>query len=90
MRIANDNMSSDFDLRTTLSEVYDEEMPTGDQFVALLAAGTSSSSDFDARTLLEHVGSRMPNTAEATTAYLDLVAHDQLGLRHAARAVSRS
>jgi hypothetical protein len=74
MRTANDNMSSDFDLRTTLSEVHDLEMPTGEQFVALLAAGRSLSSDFDARTLLEHVGSRMPNTPEATAAYLDVVA----------------
>ena len=73
MRIANDNMSSDFDLRTTLSEVHDEELPTGEQFVALLGAGTSLSSDFDARTLLEHVGSRMPNDPDATTAYLDVV-----------------
>jgi len=72
MRIANDNMSSDFDLRTTLSQVHDEEMPIGEQFVALLAAGRSLSSDFDARTLLEHVGSRLPNTPEATAAYVDV------------------
>ena len=74
MRAVGDDMSSDFDLRTTLSEVYDEEQPDGESFVALLAAGTSLSSDFDARVLLEQVGARMPNTPEATTAYLDVAA----------------
>jgi hypothetical protein len=66
------NMGSDFDLRTALSEIHDEEMPTGEQFVALLGAGATLGSDFDARTLLEHVGPRMPNTPEAVTAYLNL------------------
>jgi hypothetical protein len=68
------NMSSDFDLRTTLSQLYDEERPDGASLVTLLAAGESLGSDFDARVLLEHVGSRMPNTPEATTAYLDVAA----------------
>ena len=71
MRITT-NIGSDFELRTTLSEIHDEEMPTGEQFVGLLRAGTTLGSDFDARTLLEHVGPRMPNTPEAVTAYLDL------------------
>jgi len=66
------DIGSDFDLRTTLSEIHDEELPTGEQFVGLLRAGTSLGSDFDARTLLEHVGPRMPNTSEAVTAYLNL------------------
>ena len=66
------DIGSDFDLRTTLSEIHDEEMPTGEQFVALLGAGATLGSDFDARTLLEHVGRRMPKTPEAVTAYLNL------------------
>ena len=67
-----DNMSSDFDARTTLAAVFDEEMPTGPQFAALLEAGETISSDFDARTLLEHVGRRMPSTPEAAGAYVAL------------------
>lgn len=74
MRIVADNMSSDFDVRTTLSAVYDARLPTGESFSALLEAGETMSSDFDARTLLEHVGSRMPNTPEAAAAYLDVAA----------------
>ena len=66
------NMGSDFELRTTLSEIHDEELPTGEQFVALLGAGATLGSDFEARTLLEHVGPRMPSTPEAVTAYLNL------------------
>jgi hypothetical protein len=72
MRIVAANMGSDFDLRTTLTEVHDEERPTGEQLTALLAAGASLGSDFDARSLLEHVGARLPNTPEAVSAYLDL------------------
>jgi hypothetical protein len=72
MTLAGDRMGSDFDLRTTLTEVHDLEMPTGDQFVALLGAGRSIGSDFDARTLLEHVGPRMPSTPEAAAAYFGL------------------
>lgn len=72
MSLAADRMGSDFDLRTTLTEVHDLEMPTGDQFVALLGAGKSLGSDFDARTLLEHVGPRMPSTPEAAAAYFGL------------------
>jgi hypothetical protein len=68
------DMSSDFDLRTTLTQIYDEERPDGASFVALLTAGKSLGSDFDARVLLEHVGPRLPNTREATTAYLDVAA----------------
>lgn len=72
MSLAGDRMGSDFDLRTTLTEVHDLEMPTGDQFVALLGAGQTLGSDFDARTLLEHVGPRMPSTPEAAAAYFGL------------------
>jgi hypothetical protein len=72
MRAIRDNMSSDFDARTTLTAVFDEEMPTGAQFVALLEAGERISSDFDARSLLEHVAPRMPPTSEAARAYLAL------------------
>src|SRR5688572_24297163 len=55
MTMTADNMSSDFDVRTTLIEVFNAQMPTGDGFAALLEAGETISSDFDARTLLEHV-----------------------------------
>lgn len=72
MALVKENMSSDFDVRTTLSAVFDEEMPAGAQFVALLEAGETVSSDFDARTLLEHVGRRMPGTSEAAAAYVAL------------------
>ncbi len=72
MSLAAARMGSDFDLRTTLTEVHDLEMPTGAQFVALLGAGKTIGSDFDARTLLEHVGPRMPSTPEAAAAYFDL------------------
>ena len=72
MTLAADRMGSDFELRTTLTEVHDLEMPTGGQFVALLAAGRNIGSDFEARLVLEHVGPRMPSTAEAAAAYLDL------------------
>jgi hypothetical protein len=70
MVLAKDNLSSDFELRLTLSEVYNEQMPTGEQFVSLLAAATTLDSDFEARLLLQQVGGRMPNTPEAATAYL--------------------
>lgn len=74
MKTAEDHMGSDFDLRTTLIEVYDAQNPTGEPLVALLAAGRSIGSDFDARTLLEHVGERMPSVPEAATAYLEVAA----------------
>ena len=74
MKTVADNMSSDFDVRTTLSAVYDARLPTGESLSALLDAGETMSSDFDVRTLLEHVGARMPDTADAGTAYLDLAA----------------
>ncbi len=74
MKMVADHMSSDFDVRTTLSAVYDARLPTGESFSALLDAGKTMSSDFDARTLLEHVGPRMPDTPDAATAYLDLAA----------------
>jgi len=72
MKMAADNMSSDFDARTTLIEVFDAQMPTGTSFDALLRAGETISSDFDARMVLEHVGPSMLRTAEAGTAYLAL------------------
>jgi len=72
MRITEDHMSSDFDVRTTLEAVFDAQQPTGESFTALMKTGRTISSDFDTRTLLEHVGRRMPNTPEAATAYLDL------------------
>jgi hypothetical protein len=72
MRTIKDNMSSDFDVRTTLAAVFDEEMPAGPQFAALLEAGETISSDFDARSLLEHVAPRMPRTPEAARAYVAL------------------
>jgi hypothetical protein len=74
MRMAGDRMSSDFDLRTTLTEVYDSAPPTAERLAALLAAGETLGSDFDARTLLEHVGPRMPSTSEAVAAYLEVAA----------------
>jgi hypothetical protein len=74
MGLARDNLSSDFELRLTLTETYNEEQPAGAQLVALLAAGTRLDSDFEARLLLQHVAARMPNTPEATTAYLDVLA----------------
>jgi hypothetical protein len=74
MRIAKDNLSSDFELRLTLTEVYNQEQPSGEQLVALLAAATSLDSDFEARLLLMHVVAQMPNTPEAATAYLDVLA----------------
>lgn len=72
MKLTADNMSSDFDVRTTLIEAFDAQMPAGASFDALLRAGETISSDFDARMVLEHVGSSMPGTAEAGTAYLNL------------------
>ena len=69
MTMTADHMSSDFDLRTTLIEVFDAQMPTGADFVALLEAGETISSDFDTRTVLEHVGPNMPRTPEAAAAY---------------------
>lgn len=74
MKMTADNMSSDFDVRTTLIEVFDAQMPTGDSFAALLEAGETISSDFDARTVLEHVGPSMPRSPEAAASYLDLAA----------------
>jgi hypothetical protein len=73
MRLAKDNLSSDFELRLTLTEVYNQEQPTGEQLVALLAAGTNLDSDFEARLLLMHVAARLQNTPEAATAYLDVL-----------------
>jgi hypothetical protein len=72
MKLTADNMSSDFDVRTTLIETFDAQQPTGPSFDALLGAGETISSDFDARTVLEHVGPNMPNTPEAAAAYVDL------------------
>ncbi len=74
MTMTADNMSSDFDVRTTLIEVFDAQMPTGTNLAALLEAGKTISSDFDARTLLEHVGASMPPSPEAAASYLDLAA----------------
>src|SRR5687768_4848584 len=72
MKLTADNMSSDFDVRTTLIEVFDTQMPAGPSFDALLGAGETISSDFDARVVLDHVGPSMPNTPEAAAAYIDL------------------
>src|SRR5690606_32475775 len=72
MRAIRDHMSSDFDARTTLAAVFDEELPTGRQLVALLEAGQTIASDFDARTLLQHVGRRLPPTPEIADAYVAL------------------
>jgi hypothetical protein len=74
MRLAKDNLSSDFELRLTLTGLYNEQMPTGEQLVSLLTAGTSLDSDFEARVLLQHVLGRLPATPEAVAAYLDVVA----------------
>jgi hypothetical protein len=74
MRLAGDNLSSDFELRLTLIETYNAQQPTGAQLAALLAAGTSLASDFEARLLLNHVAELLPNTEEAATAYLDVLA----------------
>jgi hypothetical protein len=72
MKLTAENMSSDFDVRTTLIEVYDAQMPTGAAFDALLAAGETISSDFDARMVLEHVGPSMPRSPDAAAAYIDM------------------
>jgi hypothetical protein len=72
MTLASGGMGSDFELRTTLTEVHDLTLPTDARFVALLAAGGSIGSDFEARTLLERLGPRLPSTPEAAAAYLDL------------------
>jgi len=74
MKIAETNMGSDFDLRTTLTSVYDAQLPTSDRLIALLDAGRSISSDFDARTLLEAVGPRMSAGEAAASAYLEVAA----------------
>jgi hypothetical protein len=74
MVLAKNNLSSDFELRLTLTGLYNEEQPAGPQLVALLAAGTTLDSDFEARLLLQHVAARLPNTPEAATAYLDVLA----------------
>ena len=62
MKLTADNMSSDFEVRTTLLEVYDAQMPTGPAFDALLDAGETISSDFETRLVLVHVGPTMPRT----------------------------
>jgi len=72
MKTTADNMSSDFDARTTLIQVFDAQMPQGPSLGSLLAAGETISSDFDVRLLLTHVGPSMPSTPEGVTAYLDL------------------
>jgi hypothetical protein len=72
MNLTADNMSSDFDVRTTLIETFDAQRPTGPSFAALLGAGETISSDFDARMVLEHVGPNMTPTPEAADAYVDL------------------
>ena len=72
MKLTADNMSSDFDTRTTLIETFDAQMPTGTSLDALLAAGETISSDFDVRLVLDHIGPSLPSTPEGTTAYLDL------------------
>jgi hypothetical protein len=74
MRLAQDNLSSDFELRLTLVEVNNQEAPTGPQLVALLAAATTIDSDFEARLLLQNVAARMAETPEAAAAYLDVLA----------------
>ncbi len=74
MAMTADNMSSDFDVRTTLIEVFDAQMPTGTNLAALLGAGETMSSDFDARTVLQHVGASMPPSLEASDSYLELAA----------------
>jgi hypothetical protein len=72
MKLVKDHMSSDFDVRTTLIETWDAQMPMGAGFAALLGAGETISSDFDARTVLEHIGPSMPRTPEAGDAYIAL------------------
>lgn len=72
--LAENNMGSDFELRTTLIALHHAQTPTGESVTALLGAGRSLGSDFEARVLLQVVGDGMPNTPEATRAYLDLAA----------------
>jgi hypothetical protein len=72
MTLAENNMGSDFELRTTLAAVYETQSPSGESYTALLNAGRGLGSDFETRLLLQIVGQSLPNTPEATDAYLGL------------------
>jgi len=72
MRSAENNMGSDFDLRTALIEVHAAQNPTGESLAALIGAGKSIGSDFDARVLLDAVAAGALDAPEAGTSYLDV------------------
>ena len=74
MKSAENNMGSDFDLRTALIEVHAAQDPTAEKLVALINAGKSIGSDFDARVLLDAIGAGALDSPAAGTAYLDLAA----------------
>ncbi|HEY7671753.1 MAG TPA: hypothetical protein VIC71_06005 [Gammaproteobacteria bacterium] len=85
MQSAENNMGSDFDLRTALIAVHGAQNPTGENLVALIGAAKSIGSDFDARVLLSAIGSGVLDTPEAGTAYLDVAATigSDFDIRHA-------
>ena len=74
MRAVENNMGSDFDLRTALTEVLATQDPRGENLVALVNAAGTIGSDFDARALLGAIGAGTLDSPEAATAYLDIVA----------------
>jgi hypothetical protein len=72
MTLAENNLGSDFELRTTLAGVYETQSPTGESYTALLNAGRGLGSDFETRLLLQIVGRSLQRTPEAADAYLGL------------------
>lgn len=66
MALAREDMRSDFDLRATLIEVYEEQRPTGEPLAAWLEAASAISSDFDMRLALHP----LVTSAQATNEYV--------------------
>ena len=76
MKMTGDNMSSDFDVRTTLIEAFDAQMPTGTSFDALLRAGETISSDFDMRLALQPLLTSSDSNDDVVARALDLAGND--------------
>jgi hypothetical protein len=74
MALVENNMSSDFEVRITLTAVHGRQEPTGESFIALLNAARGLGSDFETRVLLQTVSESLRRTPEAASAYLDLAA----------------
>jgi hypothetical protein len=70
-----DLIRSDFAQRVyTVEFAQTTELAEADLTRLMRTAARNMSSDFDARTVLEHLGPKLPSSAEAAGAYLDLAA----------------